>query len=122
MIFEGNKNQVRKKEKVYRKVKKKNLRKSNLWVGESGVKYPSVLNLDQLRQSEFVDNAGKADTEQTQPKYRESKETRKKKLGKFLKNVYFIIKLVVWIICFPFDIWQDFKTLNVDLRATLGWL
>ncbi len=68
MIFEGNKNQVRKKEKVYRKVKKKNLRKSNLWVGESGVKYPSVLNLDQLRQSEFVDNAGKADTEQKQPK------------------------------------------------------
>ena len=58
MIFEGNKNQVRKKEKVYRKVKK-NLRKSNLWVGESGVKYPSVLNLDQLRQSEFVDNAEK---------------------------------------------------------------
>ena len=46
----------------------KNLRKSNLWVGESGVKYPSVLNLDQLRQSEFVDNAGKADTEQKQPK------------------------------------------------------
>ena len=68
MIFEGNKNQVRKKEKVYRKVKKKNLRKSNLWVGESGVKYPSVLNLDQLRQSEFVDNAGKADTEKKQPK------------------------------------------------------
>ena len=68
MIFEGNKNQVRKKEKVYRKVKKKNLRKSNLWVGESGVKYPSVLNLDQLRQSEFVDNAGKAYTEQKQPK------------------------------------------------------
>ena len=68
MIFEGNKNQVRKKEKVYRKVKKKNLRKSNLWVGESGVKYPSVLNLDQLRQSEFVDNAGTADTEQEQPK------------------------------------------------------
>lgn len=33
--------------------KKKKLRKSSLWVGESGVKYPSVLDLDKLRQNQI---------------------------------------------------------------------
>ena len=74
MIFEGNKIKLERK-KRYTERLKKNLRKSNLWVGESGVKYPSVLNLDQLRQSEFVDNAGKADTEQNN----QNKEKAKKK-------------------------------------------
>ena len=51
-------------------------------MGESGVKYPSVLNLDQLRQSEFVDNAGKADTEQNNQNKEKAKK-RKKSWGNY---------------------------------------